>query len=54
MIIFNRVIRTAKSIAKKISQKPQTELQKRQYNYLLGIYDSRLFGLCIYKIRNDI
>src|SRR6056297_780684 len=42
-------IRTAKSLEKKLEKKPRNEREQWQYYYLRGIYDSRIFGLCIYR-----
>jgi len=42
-------IRTAKSLKKKLEIKPRNEREQWQYYYLRGIYDSRIFGLCIYR-----
>jgi len=42
-------IRTAKSLKKKLEKKLKNEREQWQYYYLRGIYDSRIFGLCIYR-----
>ena len=44
-------IRTSKSLKKILEKKPKGEKQRLQYCYLKGIYDSRIFGLCIYRIK---
>ncbi len=47
----NIKIRTAKSLLNKLQRLPKNELEIKQYYYLRGIYDSRLFGLCIYRLK---
>lgn len=42
-------IRTAASLKKILERKPQNEREQYQYYYLKGIYDCRMFGLCIYR-----
>jgi len=44
-------IRTAASLKKILEKKPQNEREQFQYYYLKGIYDSRIFGLCIYRLK---
>jgi hypothetical protein len=46
-------IRTAKSLKKKLEKDPRDEKERLMYYYLRGIYDSRLFGLCIYRLKSS-
>lgn len=43
-------IRTSKSLLKKLEHKPINDIEILQYYYLRGIYDSRIFGICIYRL----
>jgi hypothetical protein len=45
------VIRTAKSLKKKLENKPRNEREQKTWYYLNGIYDTRKFGLVIYKLK---
>jgi hypothetical protein len=51
---FKYKIRTAKSLRKILDKKPSNDIERKYYYYLWGIYDSRLFGLCIYKVPASI
>lgn len=44
-------IRTAKSLKKILEKKPRNEREQLYYYYLKGIYDSRMFGLCRYRLK---
>lgn len=49
--IKNRfVIRTASSLENLLKTKPKTDRQKQMWYYLNGIYDTRLFGLVVYRL----
>jgi len=45
-------IRTSASLKKILERQPRNEREQFQYYYLKGIYDSRIFGLCIYRLRS--
>ena len=44
------IIRDAKFIKKKLEYKPTTDREHFEYFYLNGIYDTRIFGLCFYRL----
>ena len=52
MITINNklAIRTASSIKNLLKTKPKTDRQKQIWYYLNGIYDTRLFGLVVYRL----
>ena len=50
MTFFNYItIRTAKSVRKKLVDNYNKEGETRLFNQTLGIYSSRIFGICIYR-----
>ena len=52
--IGNRIIRTAKSLRLILESKNTTEKVDELRSYLCGIYDSRILGICIYRINNHM
>ena len=42
-------IRTAKSLIKKLEKEPRTDYEIKIWYYLKGIYDTRFFGLVVYR-----
>ena len=47
-------IRAAKSLRKILNKTPTNDIERKYYYYLWGIYDSRLLGLCVYKVPASI
>ena len=53
MTIGNIKIRTAKSLNNKLKINLRTDKEVNLIHYLNGIYDCRILGLCIYRIKNN-
>lgn len=52
MQIGNYIIRTSKSLRKILEDKvSEKQFESNTVHFLLGVYSSRLFGLCIYRIQ---
>ena len=44
------VIRTSKSLNEKLKKEPRTQSEIKMWHYLKGIYDTRKFGIVIYRL----
>lgn len=44
------VIRTSKSLNDKLQKQPRTQSEIQMWYYLKGIYDTRKFGIVIYRL----
>lgn len=51
MKIGKITIRRAKDIYTKIEIEPRTLKEKGQWYFLVGVYESRILGLCFYRNR---
>lgn len=50
MRIGNIIINRASKLRNVLKDKnPKTEVRKKEWNQLYGIYSSRIFGFCIYR-----
>jgi len=50
--LFGITITTAKRIKKKLEQGMiigKNHTHPKEWGYVLGVYDSRIFGICIYR-----
>jgi hypothetical protein len=52
IIIRGIVFRKAKSIKKTMEHQPQTEKETKMWYYLLGIYNCRFLGICVYRLKS--
>ena len=48
------VIRTSKSLSSKLDKEPITEKEIKMWHYLKGIYDTRKFGIVIYRKKASV
>jgi len=55
MTFFNYIsIRSAKSIRQKLIKHYKTDGKNALFNQIIGIYSSRIFGICIYRSANKM